>query len=264
MSLPQRLIETPLRISSPPEWLQEAQAARAVMARLLCPSTSHHAGLEVRVRFEPAGILGGDFCDPFPLSENQLVCSIGDVAGKGIAAALIVATLQATSRAHFARDCSLAGVLRALNQHLLRWTAPHHFATLFLVSHHRGSGVLRYINCGHPPAFLLRQQGEIERLGATATILGMFDDWQCSVGEVPFSPGDALLLYTDGLSEATNDAGEEFGSFALEDALRRARRLSASELLASILHSQQRFRSGPADDDTTLMLIRPEAAEGSS
>jgi sigma-B regulation protein RsbU (phosphoserine phosphatase) len=231
------------------------------MARLLCPSLSRHAGLEVRVRFEPAGILGGDFCDPFPLSPEQLVCSMGDVAGKGIAAALIVATSQATLRAHLARETDLPDVLQALNQHLLRWTAPHHFATLFLFSYRRHSGVLQYVNCGHPPALLLRSGGPIERLGATATILGVFPDWRCRVAEVPFSPGDALLLYTDGLSEATNDAGEEFGLGPLEDALRHASHGPDPDWLSVLLQEQKHFGTGPVEDDTTLMLIRPEARE---
>jgi sigma-B regulation protein RsbU (phosphoserine phosphatase) len=259
MSLP--LSQTPILPIDAADWIEEAQAARAVMARLLDPSVSHHAGLEVRVHFEPAGILGGDFCDPFPLSPDRLVCSLGDVAGKGIPAALIAATLQATLRAHFARESNLRRVLHAVNQQLLRWTAPHHFATLFLFAHRRGSGVLHYVNCGHPPALLLRAQGTIERLEATATILGVFPDWDCTMAEVEFAPGDTLLLYTDGLSETMNAAGQEFCQVSLEEALRSARGHRAPALLASLLRAQRQFRDGPVEDDTTLVLVRPSAAE---
>ena len=161
MIVPQ-LIQTPALSAT--AWLEEAQAAQAVMARLLSPSVSRHAGLEVSVRFEAAGFLSGDFCDPFPLTPDQMVCCIGDVAGKGIPAALIVATLQATLRAHFATESSPRRVLRAANQQLLRCIAPHRFVTLFLGYHRRDSGVLRYVNCGHPPALLVRRCGKIEEI----------------------------------------------------------------------------------------------------
>lgn len=264
MTVSQSLVPVPTASSSFANWLEEAGAARSVMAHLQPPSFCHHAGLEVRSLYQPAGILGGDFFDSFVQGPDRMLCALGDVAGKGIPAALIAATLQAMLRAHLGREAGLCEALRAANQQLQRSIAPPHFATLFLLAFERQSGVLRYVNCGHPPALLLRSDGRIEKLHATATILGTFPDWDCTPAETELRHGDALLLYTDGLSEVTNVRGEEFGETALESTVRRIQHEPPAQILPTLLYGQALFRRGPAEDDTTVVLMRRRAKEARS
>ena len=114
---------------------------------------------------------------------------------------------------------------------------------------------LAYVNCGHNPPVLLRRQGVVERLPATALVIGLFDSWDCSVGHVELGPGDVLAVFSDGITEAAS-GDEEFGEARFIDELRSGMRLSERELLRSILASVQQFSAGNQSDDLTLLIAR--------
>jgi serine phosphatase RsbU (regulator of sigma subunit) len=115
---------------------------------------------------------------------------------------------------------------------------------------------LRYANCGHLPALLLRTNDELERLDSTSTVVGLFKDWQCSVGERQLYAGDTVVFYTDGVTESFNSAGEQFGEDRLVNALRRNRELDSPELLRSLVHEVHQFSGKRQHDDITLIVAK--------
>src|SRR5262249_40782266 len=146
------------------------------------------------------------------LGRERLGLVIGDISGKGIAAALMMANLQANLRG----QCAIAvdqpqRLLRSVNQLFYENTTDSAYATLFFAEYDDRAKRLRYANCGHLSALLLRSDGALERLNSTCTVLGLFNEWDCSTGESNLRSGDTLALYTDGVTESFNDAEEEFG-----------------------------------------------------
>ena len=130
------------------------------------------------------------------------------------------------------------------------------FATLFFAEYFDATRRLRYVNCGHCPAFLVHSDGQCEKLRATATVLGMFEDWDCAVGEAAISGGDILVVYSDGVTEARNGSGEFFGEERLLAAVRANAGLSATRLVRAISAAAHDFGSKEQDDDLTLLVAR--------
>jgi sigma-B regulation protein RsbU (phosphoserine phosphatase) len=168
-----------------------------------------------------------------------------------------MAHLQASLRSQAVQSWrDPAGVLRAVNGQFFSATAPEHFATLFFACYEEGSRRLRYVNCGHLPPLLLRADGTSARLGPTAPGLGLLQAWDGVERQAALAPGDLLLLFTDGVSEAENAAGEEFGEARLLEALRAGAGLPAPALLASILEALEAFAGSGLQDDVTLLVAR--------
>jgi catechol 2,3-dioxygenase-like lactoylglutathione lyase family enzyme len=234
---------------------QELEIAKQVQARLfpqaLPPlATLDYAGLCVQARQ-----VGGDYYDFLELGRGRLGIVIGDVAGKGMAAALLMANLQANCRGR----CAIASdqprrFLQSVNQLFFENSIDSAYATLFFAEYQDHTRLLRYANCGHLAGFLLRRDGALERLDSTGTVLGLFKEWDCSIAERELSPGDTLMLYTDGIVESFNQAGEEFGEQRLLDALRRHRHLPAHPLLESVLAEVREFSPHDQYDDITLIV----------
>jgi serine phosphatase RsbU (regulator of sigma subunit) len=143
-----------------------------------------------------------------------------------------------------------------VNHLLYENTAEANYATLFFAVYEDSGRRLRYVNCGHCPPMLLRSNDTIERLTATATVLGLFDNWVCSVEEVTLTPGDTLVVYSDGVTEAATAEGEEFGESRLVETLRVQRHLPVSDLLKTIVATVQKFSDGEQADDITLVIAR--------
>jgi sigma-B regulation protein RsbU (phosphoserine phosphatase) len=143
-----------------------------------------------------------------------------------------------------------------VNRLFFQNTEEHAYATLFFAEYDDQTGVLRYANCGHLAALLLRSDNTLDRLSSTATVLGMFEEWECATGERRLFAGDTLMLYTDGITESFNDAGEEFGERRLVEALRRARHRPSSELLSHIVEQVREFSPREQSDDITLIVAR--------
>ena len=237
--------------------VQEMEIARQVQARLfpqrLPPSQSlDYAGVCIQARK-----VGGDYYDFLDLGGQRLGLVIGDIAGKGIAGALLMANLQASLRGQLARVLDEPHrLLHSVNQLFFENTAENAYATLIFAEYDDNLQMLRYANCGHLPALLLRREGEMHRLNSTCTVVGLFNDWECQASETCLLPGDTLALYTDGVTEACNDQGEEFGEERLADALCRHRSLCASGLLAAIVEEVQRFSPQEQQDDITLIVAK--------
>jgi len=235
----------------------EASLAREVQARLLPRRFPHMETLSYSGVSLPAGLVGGDYYDFLDLGRGYLGLAVGDVSGKGVAAALLMANLQA----HVRGQCALAlegidSLLRSVNRLFLESTPPGSYATLFFAEYCDADRRLRYVNCGHPPALLCRGNDTVERLEATATVLGLEEDWDCYIEEKRLFPGNTLLAYTDGLTEATNDKDEEFGEAGVAELLRARAGTPAAELPEFILQGVQRFASGDFQDDVTLVGAR--------
>jgi serine phosphatase RsbU (regulator of sigma subunit)/catechol 2,3-dioxygenase-like lactoylglutathione lyase family enzyme len=236
---------------------QELEIAKDVQARLFPQTLPPMATLEYAGVCLQARQVGGDYYDFLDLGRQRLGLVIGDIAGKGIAAALLMANLQANLRS----QCAIAldqpeRFLCSVNQLFYENTAVQAYATLFFAEYDDQAGRLRYANCGHLPALLLRRDGTLERLDSTATVLGLFKQWDCSIGSRRLSPGDTLALYTDGVTESFNDAEEEFGEPRLIAALRRHPDLSPQALLSSIVDEVRQFSPREQHDDITLIVAK--------
>ena len=235
----------------------ELEIAKNVQSRLFPQTLPPLASLEYAGVCMQARHVGGDYYDFIDLSEKRLGFVIADIAGKGIAAALLMANLQANLRSL----CAIARhqpdhLLRSVNQLFCENTTDGAYATLFFAEYDDASRLLRFANCGHLPALLLRRDDSVERLDATATVLGIFKKWDCEVGECRLEVGDMLALYTDGITESFNDSGEEFGQARLLESLRRHRALSPQEALGRILDEVLQFSPREQHDDITLILAR--------
>jgi serine phosphatase RsbU (regulator of sigma subunit) len=146
--------------------------------------------------------------------------------------------------------------LLSVNQLLYENTAEGDYATLFFAEYSDDTRKLRYSNCGHPPALLLRGDGSLKRLGATCTVVGLFENWDCTMEECELAPGDAVVLYTDGVTEALNNEGEEFGEERLLEAIRQHRGLSLPESVTAVADQARRFSPHEQADDITLIVAK--------
>ena len=236
---------------------QEMEIAKQVQARLFPQihpqaQTLEYAGLCLQARQ-----VGGDYFDFLDLGQQHLGLVIGDVSGKGIAAALLMANLQANLRS----QGSLAlthpqRFLHSVNRLFFENTTESAFASLFFAIYDDRSRRMRYANCGHLSGLVLRPDKTYDRLDSTATLLGLFRDWDCSIGECQLSPGDTLALYTDGVTEAYNDAGEEFGENSLIERLRENLDAPCHESLEAITHEVRDLNSNEQHDDITMIIAR--------
>lgn len=236
---------------------QEVEIAKQVQARLFPQmrpvlQTLEYAGICIQARQ-----VGGDYYDFLDLGRARLGLVIGDIAGKGMAAALLMANLQANLRS----QCALAwdqpqNFLRSVNQLFYENTADSAYATLFYAEYEDQARCLRYVNCGHLCGLLVRPCHTVERLGSTCTVLGLFKEWDCAIGECRLAPGDTLALYTDGITESVNSEGEEFGEERLIQSLESHMDMSAECLVSTLVEEVQRFSAGEQHDDVTLIVAR--------
>jgi serine phosphatase RsbU (regulator of sigma subunit) len=236
---------------------QELAIAKQVQARLFPQTLPALATLEYAGVCIQARQVGGDYYDFLDLGGKRLGLVVGDIAGKGIAAALLMANLQANLRS----QCAIAldqpqRFLCSVNELFYENTAENAYATLFFAEYDDPSGRLRYANCGHLCALLLRSDGTLDRLDSTATVLGLFPEWDCTIGERSLLSGDTLALYTDGITESFNDAEEEFGERRLVRALRKHRGLPATGLLSAIVDEVRAFSPREQHDDITLIVAK--------
>lgn len=199
--------------------------------------------------------VGGDYYDFLGMSSGRVGFVLADISGKGIAAALLMANLQANLRSQYASALDDPGrLLQSVNRLFFENTPDDRYATLFLADYDDASRRLRYANCGHNPPILLRANGTIERLTATSTVLGLFEQWECSIQETLLYSGDLLAIYSDGVTEAMNPANQEFGEARFVACLKEFRSLSSSLLLTKVVSTVQQFAGGIQSDDLTLVI----------
>jgi serine phosphatase RsbU (regulator of sigma subunit) len=169
--------------------------------------------------------------------------------------------LMANLQANLRSQCAIAAdqperFLQLVNRLFYENSIDSAYATLFFAEYDNRVRRLRYVNCGHLCALLLRHDGTLERLNSTCTVLGLFKEWDCSTGERPLRCGDTFALYTDGITEAFNDNGEEFGERRLIDSLQRHCEQSPPDLVASIVDDVKRFSPREQSDDMTLIVAK--------
>ncbi|HET7106621.1 MAG TPA: SpoIIE family protein phosphatase [Candidatus Acidoferrum sp.] len=236
---------------------RDMEIAREVQSRLFPQFLPPLKTLQYTGKCIQARVVGGDYYDFLDLGAGRLGIVLADIAGKGIAAALLMANLQANLRSRFMVALEdPQQLLQSVNQLFVENTPEDSYATLFYADYDDANHCLRYANCGHNPPLLVRANGEIERLGATATVLGLFKDWNCEVKKVSMGPGDFLVIYTDGVTEAPDPAGEEFGEERLIKVVRAHPQAQVTETLSAILAEVQRFSGACQADDLTLVVAR--------
>jgi serine phosphatase RsbU (regulator of sigma subunit) len=233
---------------------QELEIAKQVQARLFPQSFPVLKSLEFAGVCLQARHVGGDYYDFLEIGQERLGLVIGDISGKGIAAALLMANLQANLRSQCAIAVDPRALLCSVNQLFCANTADASFATVFFAEFDDTSRRLRYVNCGHLPALLMHCDDSCERLHATATVVGVFKEWDCHLAECQLAPGDTLALYTDGITESFNPADEEFGEQRLVDTLRRHRHLPSQQLLDAVVNELRQFSPHEQHDDITLII----------
>jgi serine phosphatase RsbU (regulator of sigma subunit)/CheY-like chemotaxis protein len=235
--------------------------ARAVQRGLLPQEKPPLKTLDYDGDCVQARTIGGDYYDFLDMGPGEVGFVLADVAGKGIAAALLMASLQGSlysqySSQHSTGSKDIPQLLASVNRHFYKHTAEDRYATLFFGRYSDATRTLHYVNCGHNPPVLLRKGGAVERLDATATVLGLFSDWDCSVAEARLETGDVLCIYTDGITETTGHGGQEFGERRLLDTLRKSRDVEAWRILRNVWDAAEQFKLGEQADDLTLVIAR--------
>lgn len=238
----------------------EIDIAREVQERLFPQELPPVEGLDYFGACRPALGVGGDYYDFLELPAGKFGFAIGDISGKGIGASLMMASLQASLRGqsiHFGDD--LAGLMTQINGLLYEASTSNRYATFFYSQYDPATHRLAYVNAGHNPPFLIRSNGDVEKLEAGGAVVGMLPsmlvDYQ--QGEVELRPGDVLIGYTDGISEAMNPDEEEWGEDEMLKKVMTCRDKSADEILPIIVAAADTFANGAKQhDDMTMIIVR--------
>jgi phosphoserine phosphatase RsbU/P len=232
----------------------ELKRAREIQQMLLPSTLPQVSGIQLAGAWQPAREVGGDYFDVIQLDDMRVGICVGDVAGKGITAALLMANLQASFRAFATADASPKLVCTKLNKFLCANIAAGKFVTFFYAVLDREKRTLTYENAGHCPGLLLRQNGETESLCGGGAVLGALPDWTYEDFQVELGAGDKLILSTDGITEAENAQLEEFGEGRLLEAA-RANVDGALEAQRHIMQCVTAFCGGNFRDDATLLVL---------
>jgi len=241
--------------------LQEEELKRAAtLQQALLPTEPRIVGvIEIAGRNVPSLDVGGDYFDFVDSTEGKLVVGLGDVAGKGMPAALLMTHLAASVRAQVETERPLLEVVRRLNRSIYQNVRGERFITLFLAEVDTRSGAVLYVNGGHNPPYLLRAAtGDFETLTEGGLLLGIMPEAEYCSGTVQLLPGDILTLYSDGVTEARNRDDEEFGDERLMEFLREARSMRPEEMVDELIQRVRAF-SGPGkptDDVTVVVMLR--------
>jgi serine phosphatase RsbU (regulator of sigma subunit) len=240
----------------------ELEIARQVQARLFPQRLPELQSLEYAGACVQTHQVGGDYYDFLDLGQARVSMVLGDIAGKGIAAALLMANLQANLRSLCATAAEQPEhLLQSVNRLFYENTDDNAYATLFYSEFDDRTCRLRYANCGHLPGLIVQSDGTVKRLSSTATVLGLFPEWQCHTSEFQLCPGDLFTIFTDGITEAVNHRDEEFGEDRLLDVMRRDRDLSPRNIVRAVLDEVRQFSGNQQRDDVTLIVARCRSRE---
>jgi len=240
---------------------REVEIAREVQERLFPQKLVPVAGLDYFGACRPALAVGGDYYDFLPLSEDVFGIAIGDVSGKGIAAALLMASLQASLRGQAMQGTNnLAEMMRNVNLLVYQASSENRYATFFYAQYEPATRRLTYVNAGHNAPMILRKpQGEwqIVRLEEGGAVVGLLPNFPYTQATVQLEAGDVLLAFTDGISEAMNPMDEEWGEERLIETAKGCDGMSAADTLARLVQRADEFAAGaPQHDDMTVIVVR--------
>ncbi len=234
---------------------QELQRAQEIQQALLPKQVPQIPGFDVAGLWQPARMVGGDYFDVLALGDNKLGICIADVVGKGVSAALLMANVQAAVRAFAFDDQNPASLCTRLNRVLCDNIAEGKFVTFFYGVLDGSRRSLEYCNAGHLSPLLLNARTTAPPLQQGGTVLGVFPQVQYQLGSVGLNPADRLVLFTDGVTEATAASGEEFGEARIEDCARSSSEWGASAFNGKLLQTVSAFCAGQFHDDATLLTV---------
>ncbi len=240
----------------------ELEVAREIQLAMLPSGTYRASDIEVCGVTRPANTVGGDFYDVLPLPDGRVIVTLGDVAGKGSPAALLMALLLAVLRTLVDEALDPPHLMARLNAQICRHSPASRFITLFFAVYSPAAGELSYVNAGQNPPMIRRRDGRYERLPGTGVALGMFEGSTYASVVAPLDPGDVLVLYSDGITEAEDPEGRPFEEAGLESVVSSYAAMSAAEIGAAVLNGVERHAKAPrfADDLTILILKRSGVA----
>jgi phosphoserine phosphatase RsbU/P len=233
----------------------EMYFALKVQQELFPQQLPQAGGLEFSAACNPASGISGDYYDVLSLQNGHVSFAIADVSGKGISAAILMANLQALLRVVSASAQEPVEVCNKLNSHLHQVTDTSRYATLFYGDWNPETKTVKYVNAGHNPPFLLAGAGR-QDLDDGGIPLGVLPIYEYKMGEVSMRPGDLLVLYSDGITEAGVSSGEEFGVKRLESLVTSLKERPLGEIQARVLEAVRTWTGKPPEDDITLMLVR--------
>jgi phosphoserine phosphatase RsbU/P len=234
---------------------REIAEAKAIQERLIPREIPRLAGYEIASSWQSAGAVGGDYFDVLPLGKEALGLCIADVAGKGIPAALLMSNLQAAVRGLSSPSLAPDLLCNSLNSLVWKNTHTDRFITLFYAQLDGPARRLLYANAGHNAPIVVHADGSHERLQEGGGVLGVFAEQSYGLGTVRLAPGDRVVLFTDGVTEACNPVGEEFGEMRLLSLLEEHRALPAGEIQRKIDAAISEFSGGHRTDDATLLVL---------
>lgn len=236
---------------------REQQVASEIQQRFLPASAPHVEGYELQGISFPCYEIGGDYYDFIQREDGKMVVALGDVSGKGTAAALLMSSLHAAIHAQADTHDSIVATIEAVNKYLTESIPPNRFVTLFYAELEPERGRLTFLNAGHNPPLIVHAGGTMEQLASGGLPLGIMADAEFREGRTQLHPGDVLVIYSDGVSEAVNPTGEEFGPTRLYEVVARNLDASASGIRDRIESALTKFCQGtPAADDITLVIVK--------
>jgi serine phosphatase RsbU (regulator of sigma subunit) len=239
---------------------RELALASEIQQRFQPTAPPHVDGYELQGISFPCYEIGGDYYDFIEREDGRLVIALGDVSGKGTAAALLMSSLHAAIHAQSASHDSLVATISAVNRYLADNIPANRFVTLFYAELDPASGALSFLNAGHNPPLIVHAAGTVEQLASGGLPLGIKRDAEYREGRTQLQPGDVLVIYSDGVTEAVSPTGEEFGATRLYEVVSRNVEASAAGIRDRIESSLTRFAQGTsAADDITLVIVKRQA-----
>src|SRR6266851_2890182 len=237
--------------------LKDVELAAQVQRLFLPMGRPAIAGLEIAGMMQPSRGVGGDYYDYIPIDAHTTQVIIADVAGKGVPAALLMSATAAAMRLEANRDRNMLQQVERLNAGIGAVSDPERYVTLLVAEIDTDKRIIRYVNCGHNPALLFRATtGTLTRLNSSCPPIGLSAEEICELASADLSPGDAVVFYTDGVTEAENRFGEEFGMERLSATVRRGSSLSAENLMTNIYNAAADFCGDNFDDAVTILVVK--------
>jgi sigma-B regulation protein RsbU (phosphoserine phosphatase) len=239
---------------------REQQVASEIQQRFLPAAAPQLEGWELQGISFPCYEIGGDYYDFIRREDGKLIVALGDVSGKGTAAALLMSSLHAAIHAHAETHNSIVETISAVNRYLVESIPANRFVTLFYGELDPKAGVLTFLNAGHNPPLIVHAGGTMEQLAAGGLPLGIMEGAEFREGKTQLRAGDVLVIYSDGVSEAVNPSGEEFGPTRLYEVVARNLDATAGGIRDRIESALTKFCQGtPAADDITLVIVKRSA-----
>jgi serine phosphatase RsbU (regulator of sigma subunit) len=235
----------------------DLEIARGIQLAMLPSDTIALPGVDVHGLSKPANTVGGDFYDIRPLANGRVLVAVGDVAGKGSPAALLMALFLAMERVLLDELTDLVPLTTRLNGQIVRQAPGTRFITLFIGAYDPATGAFEYVNAGHPPALVRRVDGTWERLQDGGVALGLFEGAEYRLGRTTLAPGDFVAIYSDGITEAEHPVTGYFDEAGLERSLDAAHALPAADICRSVFEDVKAHTDeGKLGDDLTILVLR--------